>query len=160
MATRNSIHLKKLKNLHDLGMKGFSLIELMIAIFLLTFGLLGFAALQGQALRATGTSGSATTANMIVRDAADRILRNAENVGAYNAMNTRTGARPNCPVINPTPVCAQDFTDWQNAVAALPQGVLQITTTPGANFDAVAVTVQWQDPMGSHTVVQPIEVAP
>lgn len=140
--------------------RGFTLIELLVAVFLLAFGGLGLAALQGQALRATGMGGFTTTANKIVRDAADRIIRNAANVNAYNGMNPNTGVRPNCLAINPTPICAQDFADWQNAIAGLPQGVLQITTAAAGNFNTATVTVTWQDAMGNHTVVLPVQVAP
>jgi len=139
--------------------KGFTLIELMVAVFLLTFGLLGLAALQGQALRATGMGGNTTVANKIVRDAADRMTRNAANVGAYNGMNTNTNARPNCPNIALTPLCAQDFADWQNAVINLPQGVLQIATIAGGNFTTAIVNVNWTDAMGFHPVVLPVQVA-
>ena len=139
--------------------RGFTLIELMVAVFLLTFGLLGLAALQGQALRATGMGGSTTVANKIVRDAADRMIRNAANVGAYNGMDTGTNARPNCPNIAPTPVCAQDFADWQNVITNLPQGVLQVVSVPGGNFETATVTVTWRDAMGNHTVALPVQVA-
>lgn len=145
---------------HHSGTKGFTLIELLVAIFLLTFGLLGLAALQGQALRGTGMGGNTTVANKMVRDVADRILKNAANVAAYNGMNTNTGVRPNCPAIIPTPVCAQDFADWQNAMTSLPRGVLQIANTVGATFDTATVTISWQDAIGSHTVVLPMQVAP
>ena len=140
--------------------KGFTLIEVMVALVILEFGLLGLAAMQAQALRATSMGGNVAIANTIARDVAERIMKNALNVGAYDLMATNTGLRPNCPNLAPPPVCAQDFNDWQNTITNLPQGVLQISSTVGATFDTVVMTVSWQDGMGSHSINTPIQVAP
>ena len=140
--------------------KGFTLLEVMVSLVILEVGLLGLAAMQGQALRATGMGGNVAIANTIARDVAERIMKNARNVGAYDLMATDTGLRPNCPNIAPPPVCEQDFTDWQNTITNLPQGVLQISSTVGAAFDSVIMTISWQDGMGSHSINIPVQVAP
>ena len=142
---------------HDKA-KGFTLIEVLVSITLLSIGLLGLASLQGQAFRATGMSQGSTMGNNLARNTIERILGNPGNVSAYDAMNTATGSRPNCPTLSPPLVCAQDFTDWQNTVSSLPQGVLQVSTTTGANFDTVTVTVSWQDAKGNHSVILPVQV--
>jgi type IV pilus assembly protein PilV len=139
---------------------GFTLLEVLIAIFVLTFGLLGLASMQSQAMRATGMGGNISIANNMVWNAAERIHKNSANVGAYNGMNTSTGAKLNCPNISPAPVCSQDFSDWQSAITTLPSGVLQITSVVGATFDTVIVSVTWRDAVGNHTVSLPIQVAP
>ena len=138
---------------------GFTLIEVLVTIFVLTVGLLGLAALQAQALRASGSSGETTTANALLRNVTDRIIYNAANVNAYSGMNSATGARPNCPVLALPAVCEQDFTNWQAAVTALPGGVLQIAVIAGATFNTATATVTWQDQMGGHTMTIPIQVA-
>ncbi|MEW6682431.1 MAG: type IV pilus modification protein PilV [Nitrospirota bacterium] len=138
---------------------GFTLIEVLITIFVLTVGLLGLAALQAQALRASGSGGAQTTANALLRNVADRILYNAGNINAYSGMDTSSGARPNCPVLIPAAVCQQDFTNWQSSVAALPSGRLTIAVVAGATFNTAVATVTWQDRMGGHTVTIPIQVA-
>ena len=144
--------------LSDYEAKGFTIIEVLVAITILAIGMLGLASLQGQAFRATGMTQSSTTANNLTRNVMERILRNADNVSAYNAMDTSTGLRPSCPTLIPPLVCDRDFNDWQNTVATLPQGVLQITTTPGVNFNTVSVNVSWRDAKGNHSVVLPIQV--
>lgn len=138
---------------------GFTLIEVLIAVFVLTVGLLGLAALQAQALRASGSSGATTTANALLRNVSDRILYNAANINAYSGMNTYTGVRPSCPALVPPAVCEQDFTNWQTAVTALPNGALQIAVIAGATFNTATATVTWQDRVGGHTMTIPIQVA-
>lgn len=141
------------------GSEGFTLLELMIALVVLSVGLLGVATMQATAIKATVSGGKITIANNLVRNAAERIVKNSVNSGSYGGMNTGTGAKPNCPNLMPPPVCAADFTEWQTQVAKLPQGLLQVTSTAGATFDTVTVFVNWQDTMGSHTVTLPLQVA-
>lgn len=141
--------------------KGFMLLEVLIGMLILTIGLLGLASMQGQALRATSMGGHTTLVNNIIRDVSDRIIKNATNVGSYDSMDTTgAGLKPNCPNIVPEPVCSIDFTDWQNTLANLPQGGLQITSVASANFDTVTVRVSWQDAMGNHSLSSSFMVAP
>jgi len=142
------------------GNEGFTLLELMITLAILSIGLLGLATMQTTALKATVSGGKTTIANSLVRNAAERIIRNSANSGSYAGMNTGTGARPNCPSLTPPPVCSTDFTEWQTRVTRLPQGLMQVTSTAGANFDTVTVILSWQDTMGSHSVTLPLQVAP
>jgi len=142
------------------GSEGFTLLELMIALAVLSVGLLGVAAMQGTAIKALASGGMITIANNLVRNAAERITKNSVNAVSYAGMNTGTGAKPNCPNIAPTPVCATDFTEWQTRVRQLPQGLLQVGAAFGAAFATVTVTGTWQDAMGAHTVTLPLQVAP
>lgn len=143
----------------DRSSGGFTLLELMISLVVILVGLLGVATMQTQALKTIISGGNVTIANNLARNAAERILKNSANTGAYAGMNTSSGSRPNCPQLTPQPVCAQDFTEWQSRVTALPQGVLQVASTVGANFNTATVTISWQDAMGSHSVVLPMQVA-
>lgn len=142
------------------GSGGFTLLELMVSLAILSIGLLGVAAMQVTAVKANASGGSVTIANNLARNATERIIKNSVNAGSYAGMNTGTGSRPNCPDIAPTPVCATDFAEWQTRVTRLPQGWLQVVSTTGATFETVTVTVTWQDSMGPHTVTMPMQVAP
>jgi len=139
---------------------GFTLVEVMVAMLIITVGLLGLTAMQATALKATGMGGNTTVANNLTRDVAERIFKNASNVGAYEGMDTLSGATPNCPTLNPPPVCRQDFIDWQASASNLSQGRLRITSQVVAGFDSVLVTVSWQDAMGNHNAILPFQVAP
>jgi len=142
------------------GSEGFTLLELMVALVVLSVGLLGVAVMQATAIKALASGGMITIANNLVRNAAERIVKNSVNAVSYAGMNTGTGAKPNCPTLTPAPVCATDFTEWQARVKQLPQGLLQVGATAGATFDTVTVIVTWQDAMGAHTVTLPLQVAP
>lgn len=139
---------------------GFSLLEVVIAILILTVGLLGLASMQGQALRATNMGGNSAVAKGIAMDVMERIIRNSQNVRAYDGMSLSNGTKPNCPNITPLPACALDFNDWQNMVSSLPNGDLQISVNQGSNFDTVTLLVSWQDAMGTHTINVPLQIAP
>jgi len=140
--------------------RGFSLLEAVIALLILTVGLLGLASMQGQALRATDMGGNSAIAKSIAMDAMERIIRNSQNVRAYDGMSVANGTKPNCPNIAPLPACAIDFNDWQNMISSLPGGDLQISVNQGGNFDTVTVLVLWQDAMGTHTITVPLQIAP
>jgi len=140
--------------------KGFTLIEVMVAMLVITVGLLSLATMQATALKATSVGGNMSVANNMARDAAERLFKNASNIGAYDGMDTLAGVTPNCPNLVPSPVCQQDFTDWQASITNLPQGKLQIISLVGGNFDSVLLTVSWTDIKGSHNLRLPLQVAP
>ncbi|MFQ5543049.1 MAG: type IV pilus modification protein PilV [Nitrospiria bacterium] len=140
--------------------RGFTFIEVLVAMFIVTFGLLALASMQVTALKGAAVGGNTTHANQLARDVVERVLKNATNVGSYDGMQTSTNQRQNCPTLVPSPACLQDFTVWQNTITALPNGDLTIASIPGPNFDTVNVNVSWQDPSGSHAVVLPFQVAP
>lgn len=142
------------------GSEGFTLLELMIALFVLSFGLLGLAAMQAIAVKGSASGERLSIANNLVRDAAERIAKNSASSGAYDGMNTSTGSRPNCPNLIPPPACATDFAIWQNRVTQLPVGLLEVSSTAGVSFDTVTVIVRWRDAMGQHAVTLPMQVAP
>ena len=91
--------------------QGFNLIEALIALVLLTIGLLGVAAMQITAVRNTQGSYARTQATTIMNDLAERIYANtlaAANYGAYDS--TAAGS---CNV--PATLCAMESS---TAVAA------------------------------------------
>ena len=143
---------------------GFTLMEVLVAMVITGTGLLAFASMQAAALKGENMSDSFTTANQMVRNVSERILKNATNVVAYDGMkvasNSATDKKLNCPTLDPMPACLRDFTDWQNAVTDLPGGNLSISSVPSGNFQMVTANVAWQDIMGSHTISMPFQVAP
>lgn len=148
-----------MKGIHR-NKKGFSLIEVMVAMLVITVGLLGLSAMQATALKGSSLGGNMSSANNIARDVAERIFKNASNAGAYDRMDTLGGLSPNCPQMSPIPACQRDFIDWQASVGNFSEGRLQITSTVNLNFDLVLVTISWSDLMGEHAVRLPLQVAP
>jgi len=134
---------------HD---KGFSLIEVLIALLVLAIGLLGLAALQAQALRYNHDAYVRTQATNLAYDIIERMRTNRgtplastspENVTANITPYT---AGPTPPFdCNPTEsTIAMDLECWYDGLSnALPGGTGVIATNATANF--FDVTVRWID---------------
>jgi type IV pilus assembly protein PilV len=119
---------------------GFSLIEVLVALLVLSIGLLGLAALQAQGLRFNHDAYVRTQATHLAYDIVDRMRLNNTNLAAY------TGGDPGgaCdPVANPsTP--DEDLNCWYRGLAAaLPGGTGVIAANATANY--YDVTVRWID---------------
>jgi type IV pilus assembly protein PilV len=76
--------------------RGFTLLEVLIALVVLSIGLLGLAGLQTVSLRNTGVSTSRTIATQLAYDIADRMRANANGAlsGAYLQTVTTIGSAP------------------------------------------------------------------
>ncbi len=143
---------------------GFSLLEVLIAILIFSFGLFGIAGLQFVSLASNQSAEIRSTAISLAYDMADRMRANMSGVtaGNYNGIagadnqcqathyNHIHGAPANCTVAQ---IAQDDVYDWKATVAGLlPQGAATvcIDSTPdtaacdnaGKNY---AVRVSWQD---------------
>jgi len=144
-------------------MSGFSLIEVMIAVVLVSVGLLGMALLQSTALRTGQSSSDRTTATMLTYQLLDMVRANRRQAASYNLISAadftaagdgRTGAcAPNA--VPPSPQWQSDRETWVcSARRSLPeaQGSVRVTA---ANVPAgaggaptagqITVTISWLD---------------
>lgn len=111
---------------HYPGQAGFSLIEVMVSLLVLTFGLLGLAALQARANNAEFESYQRSQAIMLASDMVSRIRNNRANLGYFKAISDAsdgtgylgaTGADEyalTCPPINPTDRAGADLCEWSD----------------------------------------------
>ena len=127
-------------------MRGFTLLEVLIALVVLSIGLLGIAALQGVGLRSSQGAYLTSQAGLLAYDIADRIRANPDNFATYNGFAT------DCPdVVATTPLVTADLNEWSCAVEALlPGGEGRIngleTLLPGIGMvTRYTVTVEWED---------------
>jgi len=126
---------------------GFSLIEVLVSILVLSFGMLGVASLLAASLSGSHTASMRTQAIVLADDLADRMRANRATAiaaapnnyeGTAPAENrcraVHYGHRHAAPVAcNPLQLAADDLFDWRAQVAALlPQGtaVVCIDSTP------------------------------
>ena len=63
---------------------GFTLIEILIAVVILSIGLLGMAGIQIKGLRGTSSSGQRSQATLLANDIAERIHTNINGIGTPN----------------------------------------------------------------------------
>ena len=110
---------------------GFSMIEVLITIVILMFGLLALAGLQGRAVTAQMESYQRSQALILLKDMADRISSNRKNAASYVTAAVGTGAT--CPAAGAT-TASKDLNEWCNALlgAAEVQGTSNIGAMIGA----------------------------
>ena len=129
---------------------GFTLLEAMIALLVLSIGLLGIAALQAQGLRYNTDSYIRSQATILAYDIIERMRINSTNAAAY------VGGLPAAE-------CGEEGADlaendracWHAGVAAvLPGGNAEIVGNVGGNPDAYRITVTWFDRQSGEEVDQ------
>lgn len=127
---------------------GFSLIEVLVALVLLSVGLLGIAALQVSGIRFAHNANIRYQAMLQAIDMSDRMRANqsALQSGAYSNISG-LGTNPNCISTNcsPTQMAQADQYEWNTANARLlPNG----TGTVTQNGSLYTITVRWQEMEG------------
>lgn len=128
--------------------KGFTLVEVLVALVVLSVGMLGIAALYLEGLRAGRTAIYRTTAINLAADMADRIRANRTAGLAYGG--TGPGADSGCingPVdCTAAQLAADDWLDWNNRLTAqMPEGAsgeIQVDATTPATY---SITVAWPE---------------
>lgn len=92
-----------------MSQRGFSLLEVLITMFILAVGLLGLAGLQARALTAEMESFSRGQAQLLVNDLADRISANMAHISSYNQSGVTygTGHTNACVTANANNLAAQ-----------------------------------------------------
>lgn len=123
---------------------GFSLIEVMVALVVLSVGMIGMAALHGQGLRASRTAIFRTQAINLASDMADRIRANRLGQAAYAG----GAANNNCTSADCTPaqMAAEDLYLWQQHVQQeLPSGQGQVQYNGGTVPPTFTINVQWDE---------------
>lgn len=122
--------------------RGFTLVEAMVALIVLSVGLLGIAALYVETLRANRTSLYRTQAVNMATDIGDRMRSNRNPAAAYAC------GSPCDPTAGGNAIAIADLTDWMNQIAAqLPGGTAAVTyTAPTATTPAAYVVgVSWDE---------------
>lgn len=131
--------------------QGVSLVESMIALLVISIGLLGIAALQVTSISQNSSALHHSQAVMAAYNMSDRIRANdisAAAFASYAGIDTNTGYSQNCTGIANVCTSAQmvtaDAADWEVMVENLPSGRGQIIVNP-ADANELLVAVMWDD---------------
>ena len=127
--------------------RGFTLIEVMIAILVLGIGLLGFALLQTMNVRFTKSAQQRTMATALAYEVIDmmRMQRSDAGLGAYNQITYASfgAVTPGACDRPAAATTATNITRWKCEVrTALPEGAADIDLSADGN---VTVNVRWGD---------------
>lgn len=129
--------------------RGFSLIEVLIAMVILAVGVLGLAALQTTGLQYTHDAYIRSQATILVHDLVERMRNNVDNANLYIASSDPVGTcDPTGGGVN------NDLNCWFETLAAqIPSGSGAIAVDPG-NADGFQITVNWHDRESNSTKSQ------
>ncbi len=148
--------------------QGFSLVEVLIALIIMSVGMLGIAGLYVQSMQAGRTSMLRHHAVTLAGDVADRIRANPTAAAAYTAVD---GADNNCVAYstncNVAQMAAHDILLWQaqaaNFLPTFGDGTEQVVITynAAATPPTYTIVVQWDEPtpdgnVPSYTMIIPV----
>ena len=144
--------------------KGFTLIEVLIAMIVLAFGLLGLAGLQASGLKQNQDAHLRSQATTLAYDFADRMRANSSQCAVYIANaagnGTQTASCLTTAGCTPTQMANHDIFAWKNQITStLPSGTGVMTQIAGAGTacpilpsglgncddDVYTVTLSWDD---------------
>jgi type IV pilus assembly protein PilV len=131
---------------HAVEPRGFTLIETLVALVILSVGLLGVAKLVLGSVHADDSAYMRGQATQLAYEMLD--LMRANRQGAFNGYYLLAPANNNCSAA----VCTQqqlaelDLYNWQTRVAqALPAGLGTVATAQVLNDVSATITVTWDD---------------
>ena len=139
--------------------RGFTLIEVLIALIIMSVGMLGIAGLYVHSMQAGRTSVLRHNAVTLAGDITDRIRANPRAGAAY----ALAGANNNC--VNGGVDCtigemaANDIFLWdQQAAATLPNGQVNVVFNNGVVPPEYTITITWTEPgeVLNYTVTIPV----
>jgi type IV pilus assembly protein PilV len=123
---------------------GFSLIEALVALVVLSVGMIGIAALHGQSLGAARTALYRTIAISLAADMADRIRLNRLGRADYQLGALNGNCEPGGVDCTPTAMARHDLFVWNQQVQQrLPGGAWQVLFNAGTNPPTYTITVSW-----------------
>ena len=134
------------------GCRGLTLVEILVALVVLSVVLLGLAAMQTTSVKFTTSAYQRTQATSLAYDLIDRMrgnrlaaLNNDYNVAFQSPV-------PACGAFDGTGTLRdQDIKAWRNAIACrLPQGTGSVTRVN----DEFTIAIQWDDSQGIEAPVQ------
>jgi len=124
--------------------QGVTLVESMIALLVISIGLLGIASLQITAMSQNSSSLNHSQAVWYAYNMSDRIRANISEFNNYDGIDTSTGYTQDCmsSACTNAQMLTADAADWATMVANLPGG-RGIISSPTA--DGLQVSVMWDD---------------
>jgi type IV pilus assembly protein PilV len=132
------------------GVRGFSLVEALVSLVVISVGMIGIAALYGQGLNAGSTALYRTLAVNLAADMADRIRVNRTAGAAYEGMPVDKHCDAEHPAVvscTPADMAVHDRYAWkQQLEAQLPNPVGSVDYDPSTTPPTFKIDITWQEP--------------
>jgi type IV pilus assembly protein PilV len=130
-------------------MAGFTMIEVLVAFVIFSFGMLGLAGLQTRLLTYSQSSLLRTQAMALTDDVLERMRLDRQNAVGGNWSTDLDDTAASLPSgVNPYQF---DLKDWKTQVEALlPAGRASISVDAAQN-NLVIITIEWNDSRGTDT---------
>ena len=128
---------------------GLGMIEILVALLILSIGLLGLAGMQVTSTKMTSMSQQKTQAMILANDMVERVRANRANAGAYDNTDVSSGDRCETDFTAPGGnVAANDEAEWTNSVRCLlADGRGDVSVDAGDK--EVTVNMQWETRMAA-----------
>lgn len=136
-------------NKMSMAQKGFTLIEVMVAVFVLAVGILGMAGMQAVSVRESQNSIFRSQADILAADMADRLRANRADAADPLSLNYESdgtavvdtaclGTTASCDEVQ---MASYDIAQWQTQItnSSLPSGVGTITRNAGTSEYTILV---------------------
>ncbi len=142
-----------------IAQRGMTLLEVLVALLVLSIGLMGLAGLQGTSLHMNNSAYQRSQATALAYDIADRVRANVDAGNAYHLLGNGAGTdntdtcegEAGCP---PAQMAANDIYRWKEAIAeefkGESDGLICLDSTPDSlacdgSGDTYVVRVAWDD---------------
>lgn len=128
---------------------GFTLIEVLIALVVMSVGMFGIAGLYLHSIQAGRTSVFRHQAITLAGDVADRIRANPTAGIAYEATGSDNGCMSGNTDCSPEEMAENDILTWQaQAASSLPSGEVGITFSDSGGLapDEYEIEITWSEP--------------
>lgn len=130
--------------------QGFSMVEVLVTLLVVSVGLLGMAALQTRSLSSTHTAALGSQATLLAGDISDRMRANRQQAqaGKYDI-----GLEDAATAKGAVGVTLQDLQQWKAALARLPgpgKGSVEVKGSPAT----ATIIIEWDDSKGAEPPVQ------
>lgn len=129
---------------------GFTLLEVLVTLLIVSFGLLGMAALQISALKNNLSAHHRSQATILAYDIVDRMRANITTIDNYVGIpDASVAAVDNCRTdtgCTPANMALNDLAEWRTDLAELPGGTGAVSSgalTGGGTFYTIEIT--WND---------------
>lgn len=156
--------LKPEKSSNRARLRGFTLVEVLVALLVLSIGLLGLAALQTTSLKFNTDSYLRTQATLLAYDIIDRMRLNTTGLyaGNYDAADSAAATAKiatynackasGCQCDASTANCSTsslatyDLGKWYDKIgASLPEGSTNLATISRTTANKVTITLKWKE---------------